>query len=256
MTRDRLMSRRLQYILFVMSFLVNSSFFLVSCATPSYNTPDDLYKVGSDALARGKYTEAGTFFQRLLEEYPESQFRVEALINLADALYEDERYDEAKVQYQKFLQLYPVHPFAAKAQYRIGMTAFKRIKTFDRDQSFSQEAIIEFEKVTKNFPLSPYAEDARRHIAVARKLLAEHDMYIANFYYKRGAHVSAIPRYKKILREHPEASFLDEVLFKLGQCYFKEENFLEAANIFAQLIQSFPQSPFVVEAKQQLQVLQ
>jgi outer membrane protein assembly factor BamD len=232
--------------------LLGGSALLVSCKTPSYNTPADLYRVGSEALSRAKFADASEYFKQLLE----SPFRIEALINLADAFYEDERYEEARVQYQKFLQLYPVHPFAAKAQFQIGMTAYQRIKTADRDQTFSQEAIKEFEKVVKNFPLSPYATDAQRNILAARKLLAEHAMGIANFYYTRGAWGAAIPRYTKVLMEYPEVSFLDEALFKLGQSYFAEESFLEAAKLFAQLIQHFPQSTYAAEAKQQLQQLQ
>ncbi|RMF87227.1 MAG: outer membrane protein assembly factor BamD [Nitrospinota bacterium] len=246
---------RAKYAGLLILMMIGGSLF--SCAAQRvYNNPADLYRAGNEALSRGKFDEASQYFQRLVEEFPESPFRVEGLINLADALYQDDRFEEAKFQYQKFLQLYPVHPFASKAQFQIGMTAYRRIKTFDRDQSFTREAISAFEKVIQNFPFSPYAEDARKKIRAARQLLARHEMAIADFYYKKGAWVSAIPRYQKILSQYEDAPFLDEVLFKLGQSYFAEENFLKATQSFAQLIQRFPQSPFAREAKARLQELQ
>jgi len=102
---------------------------------------DEWFDLGQTQLARGKYEKAEAAFGKLLEQHPQDRRRPEALLGLAEALYLNKRYEEAKFQYRRFLEIYPAHAEAARAQFFIAMSAFRRLKTIDRDQTITQEAL-------------------------------------------------------------------------------------------------------------------
>ena len=156
---------------------------------------DEWFELGQRELARRKYTRAEEAFSKFLEQYPQDRRRPEALMGLADALYGDKRYEEAKFQYRRFLELFPANPEAAKAQFNSAMCSFQRMKTIDRDQSTTQEAVQEFQRLIQSYPHSPYVDEAKEKLAESRERLAAYELYVGRFYYRQGAYPAAIGRF-------------------------------------------------------------
>ena len=213
---------------------------------------DEWFELGQRELARGKYTRAEEAFSRFLEQYPQDRRRPEALLNLADAMYGDKRYEEAKFQYRRFLELFPVHPEAAKAQFKSAMCSFERMKTIDRDQSTTHEAVQEFQRLLQSYPRSAYVDEAKEKLAASRERLAAYELYVGRFYYGREAYPAAIGRFEGLLKVHPEVSFADEVLFLLGNAYARSDHPQEATSVFDELVQRYPQSRYANQAKARL----
>ena len=78
---------------------------------------DEWFELGQRELARRKYVKAEQAFSKFLEEHPQDRRRPEALLGLADALDGAKRYEVAKFQYRRFLELFPTRPEAAKVQF-------------------------------------------------------------------------------------------------------------------------------------------
>ena len=213
---------------------------------------DEWFELGQRELARGKYTKAEEAFSKFLEQYPQDRRRPEALMGLADALYGDKRYEEAKFQYRRFLELFPANPEAAKAQFNSAMCSFQRMKTIDRDQSTTQEAVQEFQRLMQSYPHSPYVDEAKEKLAESRERLAAYELYVGRFYYRQGAYPAAIGRFEGLLKVYPEVSFADEVLFLLGNAYERSDNPHEATTVFDELVQRYPQSRYANQAKARL----
>ncbi|HEX9872040.1 MAG TPA: outer membrane protein assembly factor BamD, partial [Candidatus Tectomicrobia bacterium] len=74
---------------------------------------DEWFDLGQRELERGKYTKAEEAFSKFLEQHPQDRRRPEVLMGLADAMYGDKRYEEAKFQYRRFLELFPASSEAA-----------------------------------------------------------------------------------------------------------------------------------------------
>jgi outer membrane protein assembly factor BamD len=231
--------------------------YLGGCAgrEPVRRSADEWYDVGKGQLARGKYSKAEEAFAKLLEQYPQDRRRPEALLGLADTLYADKRYEEAKFQYRRFLELYPVHPEAAKAQFGVAMSAFQRMKTIDRDQATTQEALQEFQRLAQSYPRSPFTEEAREKIAVCRERLAAYEFYVGRFYYKQRAYPAAIARFAGLLRVYPEVSFADEVLFLMGDAHARSGDPQKASDVFDELVKRYPQSRYANQARARLAAL-
>ena len=133
---------------------------------------DEWFELGQRELARRKYVKAEQAFSKFLEQHPQDRRRPEALLGLAEALYGDKRYEEAKFQYRRFLELFPTSPEAAKAQFNSAMCSFLRAKTIDRDQTTTQEAVQEFQRLIQAYPRSAYVDEAKEKLAASRERLA------------------------------------------------------------------------------------
>ena len=231
---------------------------LGACAGPqaTRHSADEWFDLGQTQLAQKKYAKAGDAFSKFLEQYPQDRRRPEALLGLADALFADKRYEEAKFQYRRFLELYPVNPEAAKAQFSIAMAAFQRMKTIDRDQSTTQEALQEFQRLLQYYPQSSYTAEAKEKIAACHERLAAYELYVGRFYYKQGAFPAAISRFRGLLKLYPDVGFADEVLFLMGDAYLRSQHPQQAAGVFDELVNRYPQSSYVTQAKARLASLQ
>jgi outer membrane protein assembly factor BamD len=213
---------------------------------------DEWFELGQRELARRKYTKAEEAFSKFLEQHPQDRRRPEALIGLADALYGDKRYEEAKFQYRRLLELYPTSPEAAKAQFNSAMCSYLRMKSIDRDQSTTQEAVQEFQRLLQSYPRSAYVEEAQEKLRASRERLAEYELYVGRYYYGQGVYPAAIGRFEGLLKTYPEVRFADEVLFLLGNAYARSDNPREATVIFDELVQRYPQSRYASQAKARL----
>jgi len=213
---------------------------------------DEWYELGQREMARGRYTRAEEAFSKFLEQHPQDRRRPEALLRLADAMYADERYEEAKFQYRRFLELYPANPEAAKAQFNSAMCSFQRLKAIDRDQTATQEAVQEFQRLIQSYPRSPFVEEAKEKLATCRERLAAYELYVGRYYYGQAAYPAAIGRFEGLLKVYPEVSFADEVLFLLGQAYERSDHPQEAVTAFDELVNRFPQSRYAHQARARL----
>lgn len=215
-------------------------------------TAQDYYIFGTQVYKTGDYTKAQEAFQKILNEYPDSDLRRDALLNLADSYYGNEEYEEARFQYLKFLELYPEYPHSDTVMYRMAMSSFLRTRPDNRDQSITQEAIRDFETFLLTHPQSQHFRDVLRKIIYCKNKLAAHELGVGKFYFRQGAYHAAISRFDRLLKTYPAIYFRDEVLFYQGESYLREESREKAAEVFQTLISQFPDSSFAKEAQKRM----
>ena len=98
-----------------------------------------------------------------------------------------------------------------------------------------ERAFLAYQKVYEQFP-----ESGRIGDAVAK---------MANFYYQKKDYARAIEVFENVLADHPDANFLDVILFNYGRCLYRLGRKTQAGIRFDQLIDDFPESPLAQEAK-------
>lgn len=217
--------------------------------------PDPPETMLADAVAMYKsknYGEAITKLNDLLQEYPDSPERVEALLLVANCHFLLDQYQEAKFHYQRFIELYPAHPKSDRAMYYRALCDFKMIDLATRDQTPTENALKGFQQLIDERPHSRYAAKAREKKRACLEYLARNQMEIARFYFRTSSYLSAINRFKLIIEKYPEQSFIDEAFFLLGESYYNEQNFEGARKFYVELVRKFPRSPFVREARARL----
>lgn len=206
----------------------------------------EIYAKAMDFYERNNFVDSYQLFQTCRNRYPITEWGINAALKMADCLYYQKQYENAFVQYQEFTRLHPTHQFIDYAYYQMGMCYYRQLCRVDRDQSFTSEALTHFERLLALFPASPYAPSAQEKIIECKKRLADHILVIADYYYRTGAYVSALQRYRQALTEHQaELSKPDLVLFQLGKSYLHIEQPDSARLQFAALIANYPESPLV-----------
>ena len=236
-----------QYILLLIMILFMSASLLFSSCSKREKplTDQELYGQAMDYMGRKKYLRAGEFLDRLEEEYPESPLMADARLKRAEIHFQLKEFDDARSEYERFLNLHPVHEKADLARLRIALTFFNQILSIDRDQTATVQALEAFERFLKEYPKSPLVSEVRENIATCRLKLADHDLYVARFYLITGAYQSSRGRLQKIWRLYPDVPWRDEVLYLLSETYRMEGMNDEARHVECQLYQMFPESPFL-----------
>jgi outer membrane assembly lipoprotein YfiO len=212
-----------------------------------------VWEAGEKAVAKKEWDPARQYFRRLIDAFPQSEHQAEARIALADSYFEEGgigNYVLAVSSYREFLTLYPQHPKSDYAQFRCAESYFKQKNTPDRDQTATDQALEEYQRLLDVYPQSPLVEPAREKIRECRQILARADFQVGYFYQKtRKSWRSAIGRYETIVSEYPDFERFDEVLFRLAQCLAYSGRYAEARPPIGRLQSEFPQSPFVEQAK-------
>ena len=203
-------------------------------------------------IQRKRYEDARKNLQRLMNQYPDSELVISARLALAKALYLDKKYEEARTEYQRFLELHPQSERADEAHYYLGMTYFRMADTPDRDQTATQKALEEFDILIKQMPDSPFVSDGQQRAVMARKKLAEKEVYVAAFYFSRENYAAAAARATGALQRYPGSEFEDQALYYLGESLWRLEQKDEARVAFQRLVQDHAQSEWAPFAARRL----
>ena len=215
-----------------------------------------LYEKGLALYKKKKYSRALEVFNELKGTFPgEDPYYTWAELKVADCHFFKKEYTEAIELYEEFKKF---HPFDGEIPYvifQIGLSYFKQMKSKDRDQGATRKALSNFELLIANYPPSVFTEKSREKVKICRGRLAENELYIAKFHYKRKKYQGAKARLETMVGSYPEVDTLDEVLFYLGKSHQKLEEMDVAARVFAELVHRYPDSKFSDKAKGELREL-
>ena len=162
---------------------------------------------------------SGTDEQIFVGDIIEMNYDPNVIMKRAESFHDKEGYAEAIVEYQHFLDLHRNHVLAPYAQYRLALSHFKMIQTIDRDVSPIEKARDQFIKLMQTHPGSQYEAEARAKIGECEDLLAQHHMFVAEFYYKKEAYLAAAKRYKLVIESYPHLEAAAEAKYELAKTY-------------------------------------
>ena len=220
------------------------------------NEPDKfLFDKGTDALNAKKWLTAREFFTQVTETYTQSTYRPDAKLGIGDT-YLGEGTAEALVlainEFREFLSFYPTNRRADYAQYKLGMAHFRQMRAAQRDQTETREAIKEFETFVARYPDSNLMPEAQAKLRETRDRLSESDYLVGYFYFRQRWYPGAIERLKGLLKDDPEYTGRDAVLYYLAESYARTKREAEALPYFERLVKEFEQSEFLTLAQKRI----
>lgn len=166
---------------------------------PPEDTAQELYEAGLEYMKEKDYSNAAEYFQKLKDKYPFSPYTPQAELALGDAWFLDEEYELAVDSYQEFEALHPRHEMIEYVIYQIGVSNFKLFKSIDLPQARVVEAMEYFRRLVDTYPESKYADQAVAYISECRRLQAEHEVFVADFYWRSENYGAAWERYSYIV---------------------------------------------------------
>ncbi len=204
-----------------------------------------LYEESHTALKRGDAAGAVRHLETLQVRFPLADYAKQAQLDIILAYYQREEYDYAITSADHFIQLNPQSQHAAYAWYMKGRSELARTrglldKYAPKDLAKTDQRLINtargyFDQVIARYPTSPWAEASREQSQLLNEELAQHELFVAQFYFERGAYVGATNRIKALLSSFPDTDFRTEALQLLVECYTEQGLSKQAETIRAQL---------------------
>lgn len=201
-----------------------------------------LYGRGADLLDERRWSEAILAFEEVERQHPYSSWARRSMLMEAYAHYQMNKYDEAIEASQRFLALHPGNESAPYAYYLIAICQFERILDVGRDQATTERALAALLDVTRRYPESDYARDARLKIDMTYDQLAGKEMEIGRFYLTRDQHLAAINRFRNVVENpnYQRTTHVPEALHRLVEAYLSVGMIEEAQRAAAVLGHNFP----------------
>ena len=196
----------LRHVSLISLLVLPVSFATTGCSsTPKIDpaTPEGAYKLAEEYEKDERFEESVAKYTDVKNKHPYSRFATLAEMKIADVQFKRDAFIEAQYAYQTFKDLHPKHPQIDYVTFRLGLSIFNQLpSTTDRDLSLATKAILYFDEVLTSYSQSQYAKEAGEKKNEALRMLADKELYIANFYLKKKQYGSALGRYESLLRQY------------------------------------------------------
>ena len=233
--------------------------FLAGCVRPmrmpepGEREPDKyLFERGSEALKERHWLEARLYFERLVDQFPQSPHRQEARLGIGDTYLGEGGYDTlviAAEKFREFLRYFPLSERADYAQYKVAVAESEQMLSPDRDQTSTVTALREIEAFLRLYPNSKFVPEVLALQRTARDRLSDSEYRVGQFYFRSRWYRGAVPRFESILKTNPEYLRRDAVYYLLAESLLRTGRTKEAYDYFTKLVGEFKVSEYLEEAQ-------
>jgi outer membrane assembly lipoprotein YfiO len=219
---------------------------------PGEREPDKyLFDRGTESLKERHWLEAREYFQRLVDQFPQSPYRQEARLGIGDSYLGEGGYDTlviAAEKFREFLRYFPLNERADYAQYKVAVAESQQMLSADRDQTSTITALREIEAFLRLYPNSKYTPEVLALQRTARDRLSDSEFRVGQFYFRSRWYRGAIPRLETILKNNPEYIRRDAVYYLLAESLLRTGQPKEAFEMFNRLVAEFKVSDYLEDA--------
>ena len=181
----------------------------------------EAFKEGYSELENGDVLFAAKKFNEAELLYPQSVWAPKAALMAAYAYYSQDYYFDAEYELKRFIKVYPNEKNISYAHYLLGMVYYEKIVDEKKDLEPLILAENRFKFILKNYPDTDFALDATYKLNLIQDYLASKEMYIGIHYMKKKKWIAAINRFKNVVNNYEETSFIDEALHRLVELYYR-----------------------------------
>lgn len=186
------------------------------------DTAQELYEAGAEAMKDKSYYDASEYFSKLKDRYPFSPYTIKAEVSLGDAYFLNKKYFDASEAYKEFAALHPGNKEIPYVLFQIGLSNFNIFSSIDRPQSSITEALEYFYRVEEAYPDTEYGKASKGYIVKCRRTLADHELYIADFFWRSEKYGSAWKRYAYVVRNFKDLPKVQKYAMKQAEMSYYE----------------------------------
>ena len=190
---------------------------------------EKLYAEAKDDMASGAWDRAIRSLQRVEGLAAGTLLAQQASLELAYSYWKSGEKAQALSTVDRFIKLNPSSPAFDYALYLRGLINFNddlgllggisNQDLSERDQRASRDAYESFKQLVDLYPASRYAPDARLRMNYIVNSLAEYEVHVARYYYRRGAYLSAANRAQAAVNDFQRSPAAEEALYIMAQSY-------------------------------------
>jgi len=156
-------------------------------------------------------------FARIVDKAPYSEYAPRAQYKIGIIFAQLRRYDEARDAFQKVIDNYSDSEWAAPAKYQLAIATSKAFPGADYDSSYLSEATARLDEFIKSHPEAQISASAQEQLRELRNREAKKNFDIADFYEKQEQYKSALIYYQKVVRDYPESDYYNLSLERIEE---------------------------------------
>ena len=145
----------------------------------------EAYEEGLNSLKRGDVLFAAKKFNEAEVLFPQSEWAPKSALMAAYSYYSQDYYEDAILELQRFIKVYPFYKDLDYAYYLLGLCWYEQIIDEKKDLQTIIKAKEKFIFLIKNYPETEYSLDAEFKIDIINDTLASKEMYIGRYYFKK-----------------------------------------------------------------------
>lgn len=153
-------------------------------------------------------------FRKIVDKVPYSPYAARAEYKIGLLLMKLGRYDEAKDAFQKVGDNYPDSEWASPSKYQLALASSKASGGADYDSTSVEEATKKLDEFIKEHPDADISPQASAQLKELRNREAKKNFDIAEFYVKQNKHKAAEVYYNVVLDRYPDSDYVEKA--KLG----------------------------------------
>jgi outer membrane protein assembly factor BamD len=190
-----------------------------------------LYAEAREEMDGGHYEAAIKLWERLETNYPFGNYATQAQMEIAYAHYKSQDQAQALAAADRFIREHPTHPQVDYMYYLRGLISFNdqigllsMIYSQDpteRDPKATRESFAAFKVLVERYPNSKYAPDAIERMRYLITAMAQYEVHVANYYYRRGAYLASLNRAQNAVKDYQDAPAREEALYLMVRNYEK-----------------------------------
>jgi outer membrane protein assembly factor BamD len=222
-----------------------------------------VYQQGEQAMERKDYIQATSRYNTVRNQFPYSRWAAMANLRIGDAYFEQQQYASAVQQYRGFIQLYPRHEKVEYAHWHVALAFYEQMPsdffilppTYERDLSTTRDAAREIRIFLRRFENSEFATEANQKLRETLRVLADHEYYVATYYFERDNPRATANRLTYLLRNFAGLGLDPEALYLLGNAYLQLDEPERATIAWTDLVETHPDHPRAKQVQRALDSL-
>ena len=226
---------------------------LFSCSTNEkinkvvQESDKQLFEKGIQFLEEKKFKESIDQFIKISDEFPFSKYSSHSQIYNAYINFELNKTEQTILILNDYISMNPDGLFTEYAEYLIAMCYYVKISDPSRDSKFTKIAIEKFNKITKKYPNSKYAKDAKLKLEYLKNYLARKEFEVGMYYLKNNAPSPAINRFSIIIKDYQGSNIIPQTLYRMYEAFEMLKLKNNSEQTYSILKYNFPKSRWTQE---------
>jgi outer membrane protein assembly factor BamD len=200
---------------------------------------------------------AEPLFKKIRANYPYTRFAALSELREADCLAMQDKHAEAIEMYQRFAKVRASHEAVPYARFKAAESQYEQIPSdwflsppaYERDLRAARDALKDLRRFLLDFPEEAHAAEAAKMERRVLKLLAQHELFVAEFYLKRDQPAAAVVRLQTMLATFEGSGLEAQAMLLMGRTQLMLKDRTSAHSTFRELIARYPKSGSAAQAE-------
>lgn len=225
--------------------------------------PHARFQMGACWEALNDYAAAENVFEDVVSRHAGTPAAEEALLCMAELRQSREDWEGAKAIYNRLMEQFPEGAFLVQALYGRGMVRYREwspraLDDFEQVvERFPESDVAEHAFFMRAMCLYRLGRDAQA-LTLCKAFLRQYaesawapsvQFWIGRFLYNTGAYEKAQTVFMAFVERYPEDSLAARALYRAGRAAAKRHEYVRAIELFGQFAKTYPENEWLAEAR-------